>query len=650
MVPPEHNQSHKRRSKHAHADRLKSLRHSMLTDTKRVLQEIVDDSTVSIEEFRLMCILTGATLDCFFRIDDTKKVAVPLQTKADIIKQILYTDRRIRHSQAKASPSHTRKHAGGMGIGMGMGMFTNLLWDNRERFMKLVLTNAFPALMTALGVPPQAQSMLRHVLENMIESLCKTKSNSQIIDAKEKKIDALVKEIEENDDIKDIDLDAIQQQLGSEVALVEEIKKNLGRKANSQKLGKIPKGDFAEDIHNYTSNIVNGIVRASQIDDTTEGDQNDMGNELEALKVQYYKQQLKASQKKTEVKSTISSHIKKKSLDNVIKFLQVILQVERSKKKYKGDQSKQNKWLDDRIEYIKKDIKNPLFHSATKYIKSHPLGSLVVVGALSMFTYMQMMWLLKEDESQPEETFDEETATPEQLRVREQYIKAGVQKIMRNVKTRHLLTSVPVLLCVLFVAIKRHALGEFSDILAGTAKPKTDKVMGHVPKGAKSYADVDECLRKVDPTLHHSFHKCKTTEHAYYILCNEQYDRRNNKLKRSILNEHLFRKDGTLRGSVAEVAVAVKKIYKHSNVFGRLDTKRRAVLGIRTTRRSSSGNSKIRRHSKKKKMSLRAHASTVGSGLTSLLTNSSASVRSSTPHGHTTSSVFPHTRVDNKII
>jgi hypothetical protein len=605
MALPEHHQSHKRRSKHAHADRLKSLRHSMLTDTKRVLQEIVDDSTVSIEEFRLMCILTGATLDCFFRIDDTKKVAVPLQTKADIIKQILYTDRRIRHSQAKASPSHTRKHAGGMGV-FGMDVFTNMLWDNRERFLKLVLSNAFPALMTAMGVPPQAQGTLRQLLDNFIEFLCKTKSNSQIIDVKEKKIDALVKEIEENDDIKDIDLDAIQKQLGSEVVLVEEIKKNLGRKAKSPISGKITKSDFAEDIHNYTSNIVNGIVRASQSDDTTDGDGNQNNtdrdhDDLEKLKVQYYKQQLKASQKKTEVKSTISSHIKKKNLDNVIKFLQVILQVERSKKKYKGDKSKQNKWLGDRIEYIKKDIKNPLFHSATKYIKSHPLGSLVVVGALSMFTYMQMMWLLKEDESQPEETFDEETATPEQLRVREQYIKAGVQKIMRNVKTRHLLTSVPVLLCVLFVAIKRHALGEFSDILAGTAKPKTDKVMGHVPKGAKSYADVDECLRKVDPTLHHSFHKCKTTEHAYYILCNEQYDRRNNKLKRSILNEHLFRKDGTLRGSVAEVAVAVKKIYKHSNVFGRLDTKRRAVLGIRTTRRSSSGNSKIRRHSKKKR-------------------------------------------------
>jgi len=224
----------------------------------------------------------------------------------------------------------------------------------------------------------------------------------------------------------------------------------------------------------------------------------------------------------------------------------------------------------------------------------------VVVGALSMFTYMQMMWLLKEDESLPEETFDEETATPEQLHAREHYIKARVQKIMRNVKTRHLITSVPVLICVLFVAIKRHTLGEFSNILAGTVKPKTDKVLRHVPEGAKSYADVDECLRKVDPSLHHSFHECKTIEHAYYILCNEQYDRRNSKLKRAVLNTHLVRKNGALRGSVAEVAIAVKKIYRHNNVVGRLDTKRRVVLGIGTKRHSSSGNSKTRRHKKKR--------------------------------------------------
>ena len=215
-MAPTHRSS--RRSRHYHANKLKSVRYTLLADTKRVLQEIVDDDSVSLDEFRLMSNLTGATLDCFFRLDDEKRIAVPLQTKADIVKQLLYTDRKIRHHKAKEhSHAHkSSKRAGGITSDISL---TSVVWNNRERLMNAVLNNVFPPLMLALGVPPQYQSFIRKAIEEFVKWCGKTKSSSTILDEKEKKIEQLVKEIEESESIKTIDLQHIQGRSSSNLFL-----------------------------------------------------------------------------------------------------------------------------------------------------------------------------------------------------------------------------------------------------------------------------------------------------------------------------------------------------------------------------------------------------------------------------------------------
>lgn len=589
-MAPTHRSS--RRSRHYHANKLKSVRYTLLADTKRVLQEIVDDDSVSLDEFRLMSNLTGATLDCFFRLDDTKRIAVPLQTKADIVKQLLYTDRKIRHHKAKehSHANKSSKRAGGIASDISL---TSVVWNNRERLMNAVLNNVFPPLMLALGVPPQYQSFIRKAIEEFVKWCGKTKSSSTILDEKEKKIEQLVKEIEESESIKTIDLKNIQDRSSSNLFLENSLEKvkdaitKIGKQDDWNK--SVDKAIFAEYVHTYTHNVVNDVVPLEKKEAPGVIDaEKEAPGVIDPLEFQLNLpiQQLAAEKLKkinNMQTTTTSKAIKIKKLEDVIKFLQIILQNNVAKKKY-TDSTKREEWLSKRVEYINKDIKNPILHKSIKNVKSHPLMVFAVMGTLSFVT---TRWLLQEVEEDDEESFDEATADPEQLQRRENQVKHRVQKLLRNVKTRHLITSVPVLLCVLFVTIKRHTMGQFSDLLAGTVQPTKDKIALSLTSSTTTYADAGECLRKTDTTLHESFKDCSSVQNAYYIICKAQYNRRNQRLQRSVLNSHLIRKDGHLRTSVAEVALAVKKNYQSVNVMGRLNTKRKAVFGFGTKRRSS---------------------------------------------------------------
>lgn len=587
MAPTERRSQTPRRSKHYHANRLKSVRHTLLADTKRVLQEIVDDESVSVDEFRLMSNLTGATLDCFFRIDEEKRIAVPLRTKAEIVKQLLYTDRKIRHLKAKAhkSASSSAKRSGGLANDVSL---SSIVWNNREKLMNVVLNNVFPPLMLALGVPPQYQSYIRRAIEEFIKWCGKTKSSSTLLKEKERKIEQLVKDIEENESINNINLQQIQNcsrdNLFLKHSFVTVNDTAVSGKENNWNTS-VDKKRFSTYVHTYTHNVVNDVDLV--LTDSVES--------ADAFKMSPTEQlaQLKLNerQRKKTRTQTMSTQNKIKHLEEAIRFLLIILETSVAKKKYK-DSTKREEWLSKRVEYINKDIKNPLLHKSIKSVRSHPLMVFAVVGTLSFVT---TRWLLQEVEEEVEETFDEATATADELKRRDTLVKHRVQKLLHKVKTRHLLTSVPVLLCVLFVTIKRHTMGQFSDLLAGTVEPQKDKVVQSLPPESKSYTDVEECLRKTDTALHHAFQSCTSTQAAYYILCKEQYQRRNQKMQRSVLNSHLIRRDGGVRTSVAEIAKAVQHNYKSVNVIGRLNTKRKAMFIFGTQRRRSSATKAISR-------------------------------------------------------
>lgn len=578
-----------RRSKHYHANRLKSVRHTVLADTKRVLQEIVNDESVAVDNFRLMSNMTGATLDCFFRIDEEKRIAVPLQTKAEIVKQLLYTDRKIRHLKANGksgSSTRTEKNAGGIANDVSL---SSLVWNNREKLTSMILNNVFPPLMLAMGVPPQYQSFIRKAIEEFVKWCGKTKSNSTRLAEKECKIEQLVKDIEENESIKTIDLQTIQSCCGDNPFLAHSaliVKKTNGIGTIGNWGDSVDKKNFGNYVNTYTHYVVNDLLSEDSVNADEKDEKDDKATERLA--------QVKLDERK---KTTVSIQSKIKHLEEAIRFLQVIVETSIAKKKYK-DSSKRNEWLSKRVEYINKDIKNPMLYKSIKSVKSHPLMVFAVVGTLSFVT---TRWLLQEVEEDVEETFDETTATAEQLKRRETLVKHRVQKLLHNVKTRHLLTSVPVLLCVLFVTIKRHTMGQFSDVLAGTVEPQKDKVARSLPPESKSYTDVNECLRKTDNTLHRAFQSCTSTQEAYYILCKEQYKRRNQNMQRSVLNSHLIRRDGGVRTSVAEIAKAVQHHYRNLNVIGRLNTKRKAMFSFGTQSRRSSATKASARKKKTKK-------------------------------------------------
>lgn len=616
------NLSSRRHSRHYHANQLKTVRHSVLADTKKVLVNIVQDDSVSIEEFRLMATLAGATLDCFFRLDDDKCTATPFETKQDIVKQLLYTDRKIRHIKANAKSRRHEEHATSKSKNHRSGgnpSFTEVLWDRRVQFLRILVDRAFPIVMTTMGVPPPAQGIVRKILDNMIESVGKTKSNREIMEGKQKQIEALLKQIDRNSAIRSIHLDKVQNRMTMTNTFLEYSKDNLGTTTEvhqqNQHWSEIGKDAFADHVQSYTHNVIHDISKAEQQKNivatskplksagTNKSVSTTASTHPLSKQDEYYALKLAKMKSSTvkEKKKVVSIEKKKKDLDNVIKFLKVVVAENQAQQHHgKQDVASQEKRLKYKVDLIENNVKNPLLYSSTKWVQENPIRSAAVVGALSCVAFAQLLSMV---EDEPDEFRDEREANSTHPIQHENLIKQRAQHIMHNVKTRHLITSVPVLLSLLFIVVKRHTLGTLSDMLAGTIEPQKDKIVRYIATDMVSYDDTQQCLRKVDHVLHDTLRSHKTIGEVYYALCKEQFNRRNRKLTRAVLNGHLMRKNGELRASIAEIAFAVKKVYRHTNVVGRLNTKRKAVFATRRTpsrnRRRSDTNIKTKRKNNK---------------------------------------------------
>lgn len=623
--------SSRRHSRHYHANRLKTVRYSVLSDTKKVLVSIVHDKNVSVEEFRLMATLAGATLDCFFQLDDSKCTATPFHTKQEIMKQLLYTDRKIRHLKANTK-SRRQEGKGSTADDHRLGgnpSFTEVLWDRRVQFLRIVVDRAFPIVMTTMGVPPPAQGIIRRILDNMVESVGKTKTNHEILEGKQKKIESLLKQIDRDSTIRSIDLAKVQNRMTLPNTFLKYSKDNLGTSTEVHQenhcWSSIGKDAFADHVQSYTHNVIHDISTAEQqkedhfLADSKQSNQKNASKSSVWTKPlskqdEYYALKLEKMKGSTvrETKKVVSVEKKKKDLDNVIKFLRVVVAENQAQQQHYSRQNvaSQEKWLKNKVGIIENDIKVPLFYSSTRWVQENPIRSAVVMGALSCVAFAQLLSML---EDEPDDYIDEQVPTQRQVAQQDNRIKLRAQLIMHNVKTRHLITSVPVLLSVLFVVVKRHTLGKLSDMLAGTLAPQKDNIVRYITTDMKTYNNTQHCLRTVDSVLHNTFRSCKTTGEAYYALCKEQHNRRHSKLKRAVLNGHLMRKDGELRASVAEIAFAVQKLYKHTNVAGRLNTKRKALFATpqRTTtnKRHTTNNNTKRKYKFRKLVETKRHAS-----------------------------------------
>ena len=102
----------KRQNKFQIADKLRNTKGFFFTDTKRILQEVVNDDSVSIEQFRYIAMCTGATLDCFFSLSEEKQKATELRSKQAIVDQLLLQNRTIRFTNANEYDKKTKRNGG----------------------------------------------------------------------------------------------------------------------------------------------------------------------------------------------------------------------------------------------------------------------------------------------------------------------------------------------------------------------------------------------------------------------------------------------------------------------------------------------------------------------------------------------------------
>ena len=230
-------------------------------------------------------------------------------------------------------------------------------------------------------------------------------------------------------------------------------------------------------------------------------------------------------------------------------------------------------------------------------IKANPKIGFGVAAVIALVAFMYAMPEEEEEEYSDEEDEEEQedgdgneskhkTLNDNNIVV---HLKQRLHAFTKNLKLRYLFFSVPVMCATMYIFLRYQVLGSFSAVLAGTAGPKEDIILTrYITPDIKTYDDTQQCLRKTDPELHSSFKSVSSLANAYFVVLKTQHQRSRSIWNRSVLTSHLIRSDGTLRDTVAEIAIAIQKHYKMTNVIGRLNTKRKYLFG---TRKSYGGQS-----------------------------------------------------------
>ena len=262
-------------------------------------------------------------------------------------------------------------------------------------------------------------------------------------------------------------------------------------------------------------------------------------------------------------------------------------------KKKTDIQTKQNKenWL-GKFNTFK------MFGQATWILGSNPLlvGLGITLSVVFYFHESIMSILFDSVEDEDEDSYERKQTRFKQAmdRIKRQKEEATLSfKIKKVIQTFKLylkkhsgtaLCTIPIILSGLYSSNRYTSLRKLSESIYNDPKLKIDTIHTSMNPEWKSYADTRFCLKGIDPVLHRIFKKHTKLSSIYYHVCFEQNKRRTHYTSRAILNSHLIRSDGSVRDSVAEIAVAISSQWKKTNILGIASSR---LMNLFNTRKSS---------------------------------------------------------------
>ena len=566
-----------RLQKYQVADNITSVEGFFKTDSKRVMAQLAKDPTVSIERLRLMAMSVGATLDCFFVMKKKKKKninpkddpytphgkAQVFKSKDDIIGQIFVRNQNVRiqvaHQKYDANKhTKTNKHtntndntkrkntkrkmsSGGVLLQTGgstaVAFASSTTTSSNSDFMGQIiksLIKTVPPLLTTMGVP-HAETIgtaigtftpLTNALSGMYAA---SQTPGKRLLAAQTTYDRLLKEVDGNNNKYDKD---VKTALDAAKAAWETVNGTNGKqhKGTDEWLeSKIT--DFCSKVTTLDSYVNNANYAFQRNGQGTAISVATLPLSLAVSAVTH----LGMFNYMSLAVATVTA------LGGFFYYSEHVEDMEERARQesynaYIAEQQRQNDAYEQKIA-ADKEVERLRLEA-----EEHATLSYKIKNRIDMFkTYLR-----------------ENTATA--------------------------LCTLPIMLGGLYASYRYSALNQFSASIYSDPTHKVDAIQVKMNPELKTYADTKFCLKGIDRELHNMFKRHPTVERVYYDVIFYQHQRQHKYVTRAILNSHLIRSDGSVRDSVAEIALAIRAHWKMSGLVGVAATR---IANLFTMRRRS---------------------------------------------------------------
>jgi hypothetical protein len=558
-----------RLQKYQVADNITSVEGFFKTDSKRVLAQLAKDPTVSIERLRLMAMSVGATLDCFFVMKKKKGnpndpstphgKAQVFKSKDDIIGQIFVRNQNVRiqvaHQKYDANKhTKTNKHtntndntkrkntkrkrsSGGSSTAVAVATATPSNSDFMGQIIKSLITTV-PPLLTTMGVPHAetigtAIGTLAPVSNALSGMYAARQTPGRRLVAAKKTYNRLSEELGRNDGNNDTNKNTYVRKAYDEAkAAFDEVQKDeRARVTGIEGLVDTHIDDFCDKVTTLESSVNKynlAFQRSGQNIVTTVAT---LPLSLAVSAVTHLGMCNYMSLAVATVTAVAGFYYYSEHVEDTEERARL-----ESYNAYIVEQQRQNDAYEQKIA-ADKEVERLRLEA-----EEHATMSYKIKNRIDMFkTYLR-----------------ENTATA--------------------------LCTLPIMLGGLYASYRYSALNQFSASIYSDPTHKVDAIQVKMNPELKTYADTKFCLKGIDRELHNMFKRHPTVERVYYDVIFYQHQRQHKYVTRAILNSHLIRSDGSVRDSVAEIALAIRAHWKMSGLVGVAATR---IANLFTMRRRS---------------------------------------------------------------
>ena len=580
---------------------------------------VADDDAITIENFRLMALLAGASLDCFFALNRSvdPPVATPLTDKKAIVKQIFRV-----HPSVRFETAHKLNATANAKLGAKTGRKSSGTHKQTGAEQRNSRSSSTRRKSSNIKTQRRSSSARQSTKKRRTRSHLQEKTNHSSGGDGLEEIEGPVKNFADTFDFSILGTEKVTKPTmftGNPIAkhVVQSflpliVSKFLGSSSGSY-------FDFANKAANYflfkkwdDSDLVednNNLDHKSVIEQVKHKLTILRKDETEMAYTEKISKRIDALDKGNMMYDSKLDEINKELDNKMVEFKKTSAQRAKLEGQNTDKKTYESSWLKNNSSFLNKQVIKRLGlqkkldsrfgeGQSAKFMLSLATNmnwigpTLAVIIGISTYAWKRYSYEMKEldkintkkaalfqrqRELEIEEQRRLESSLEYKINNRVDEIKTTINTFLQKYHFS-ILCSVPVVLTSIIIACRFNNLERFTGMLTSTFSPKPDKVHDNLSPDESTYADTHKILKTSDVSLHKAFRLHTDLNELYYQIISHQYKKRSAFVNRRVLNVHLIRTDGTIRDSPAEIAHAIKAHWKITNSIGLLNTRVRSII------------------------------------------------------------------------